>query len=221
MANMTQAQFVTELKVRGWDRFADAELQRYLDWALQDLHGKFGYDRSLMQTYSDPVFATVSLPLATMSPGEGVREVSEIWAAQTADDRPSPVAPADEMRWHNLIRPNSIDSSPALAALPALYYVDALTIYFYPKPQSPCRLTVQYLLRKDAFSPADTGVSGLPERFDKALLAQTEWHCYRRANDTDGMSIAGSEVDRFLSEEMGMAGQTMAERVRRVEPWSA
>lgn len=220
MANMTRAQFVTELQARGWSRFTAAELQKYLDWALQDLYGKAKYDRSVktVTTVNDTVLDVHAFSSLSGGSDEAIHDISSVYVQQTGVD-PVKLEPASDEDFEDWLWPNSLTANPDLG-VPTMYYVYDLKLYLYPKPNVALDVHVHHMLREDTFS-GDGDTTSLPERFDKAIIMLAEIHCNRRAHNVEELAVAQSTFETFLMEELGMAGRTMAERTDRVQPWRA
>lgn len=217
MAVMTRDELVAELKVRGWSRFTDAQLQKYLDWALQDIYGMAHYPRA---TTAVSVIANSVLdviPFATIAGGaELVHQIKTIQVKQGANVYR--VEPATEEQFQDFMYANTVQTNPVKTSVPQLYFISNLSIYLYAKPQAGVDYHVHHLKREDAYS-GGTDVSGLPERFDKAILAQAESICCRRAHDTEGYQFAALTVSEFLTNELGLEGEQMEEQYDRIVPW--
>jgi hypothetical protein len=218
MANMQRDEFVTELNARGWSRFTSTQLQKYLDWALQDIYGMARYNRSTLTVTTVSATVLDLIPFATVSAGaaELVHQIKAVFAKYGTDLYP--VEAASEDQFINTIYVNRLATNPVKAAYPVLYYVYQLGVHLYPKPQAAVDIIIHSLLREDTFT-GGTDVTGLPERFDKAVLAQTEAFCYRRAHDPEGFSFAQATVRDFILDELGLEGMEMEEKADRVTPW--
>lgn len=217
MANMTRDQLRDELKVRGWSRFTDAQLEKYLDWSLQDIYGMAKFPRSTLTTFTLVASVLDVIPFATISgaSAELVQEIRSVYVKQ--DGVVTRLRPVEEDYFLSVMRPNTMASSPT-TGLPAVYFVFDLAVVLYPKPSEAVDIVVDHLLREDNFTSA-SDTSGLPERFDKAIIAQTEVHCNRRAHDYEAMLVAENEARRFVFEELGQSGSDMREEQERVLPW--
>jgi len=218
MANLDRDGFVTELQVRGWSRFTSVQLQKYLDWALQDIYGMARFPRSTLgvSTISGTVLDII--PFATISGGGGelVHQVKGVQVKYSGEVMV--VDPASEVDYMEFMYPNTQATNPVLAAYPVVYFISGTNLYLYPKPQAAVDLFIHRLLREDVFT-GGTDVTGLPERFDKAVLAQTETICNRRAHDPEGYAIAQACVRDFMLDELGLQGEQMEEQYDRVVPW--
>jgi len=209
---------LTELQSRGWSRFVSTDLERYLDWALQDIYGMAMLPRSTLGIYNAAATVLDVIPFTTIS-GGGAELVQQVKRCHTKySGEVLTVDSASESEFMEFMYPNTLAANPVKAAYPIKYFVYDLGVYFYPKPQAAIDLYIHYLLREDVFSgPTDT--SGLPERFDKTIIAQAEVHCYRRAHEPEGYALAQATVRDFMLEELGMAGEEMEEKYDRVVPW--
>jgi hypothetical protein len=218
MPNMTRDELVSELQVRGWSRFTATQLQKYLDWALQDIYGMARYPRSStgVSVITNSVLDLV--PFATIS-GAGAELVHQIKSVQVKSGANLyTVEPATEPDFYAFMYPNIQQANPVKAAYPNQYFVYNLGIYFYPRPNAGVDYHIHRLMRGDVFS-GGTATSGLPERFDKVIVAQTEAICCRRAHDTEGFAFAQSVVRDFIMDELGLEGSQSEEQYDRVVPW--
>ncbi len=217
MANMDRDGLVAELQARGWGRFTASQLQKYLDWALQDLYAMARFPRSTLTiaTISGTVLDVI--PFSTVATAnELVQQVKKVFVKASTDI--FELAPASEEFFSETMWPNTQDPSPTKGAYPATYFVYDLNLFLYPKPNSAVDIFVHYLLREDGFT-SGTDTTGLPERFDKAVLYQAEVICSRRAHDVENMAIAQQALGDFLLSEVGQSGQEMEEKYDRVVPW--
>jgi len=218
MANMTRDQFVAELQARGWSRFLAAQLEKYLDWALQDIYGKARFDRSVLSMVVVAATELDVIPFSTIS-GAGNELVNEIKAVyiQQSGQEPQKIAPATEEDFLTVIWPNTESPAPDLG-VPDMYFVYDLNVYLYRKPYPAVDVHIHHMLREDTFS-GGSDTTSLPERFDKAILALAEVHCNRRSHNYEDMAAAQAVFDQFLLDELGREGMQMAERTDRVLPW--
>ena len=220
MANLTRDLMVAELQSRGWSRFVATDLERYLDWALQDIYGMAKFDRSTLNVYAPGVVpATSNVPFSTIS-GSSAELVHQIKAVFVGDGtHVFRLEPANEEFFLEVMWLNSqLGEQADLAPHPTHYYVFDRAVFLYPIAQASIPVWIHHLLREDVFSGA-SDTTALPERFDKAVIAQAEVHCNRRAHDYEGMGIALGEVSRFMMDELGMANTQMDEDYERVVPW--
>lgn len=219
MANMTRDNFRDELKKRGWSRFLDADLEKYCDWALQDLYAKSGYPRSV--TTVSEVAGVISDEVGFddfVAASELVRSVDRVFVEQGG--KMFQLEPANESMFFEVIWPNVKNTANPNLAVPSHYYAYDLSIFLYQRPQTAVDLHVHYQVRRDTFS-SGSDTSGLPERFDKGIVMLAEVHCYRRAHEQEGLAVAMASFQDFLMEELGMEGSTMKEEQERVMPWQA
>lgn len=218
MANMTRDEMVTELQARGWSRFTAAQVQRYLDWGLQDIYARSSYPRSVMGVTTVAGFTGQTTPFTTLS-GAGAELVHKVVRVLTLySTEIIELLAADEDYFWSVMWPNSQKSSPDKGAHPTHYYVHDLLVYTYPQPHAAVTLYIHHLLREDVFS-GGTDTTGLPERFDKAVIAAAEVHCARRARDVETMGLAQAMVDQFILDELGQSSMQMAELTERIDPW--
>jgi hypothetical protein len=217
MAAMTRDELVAELNVRGWSRFTPVQLQKYLDWALQDIYGMAKYPREAMAVSAIAGSVLDVIPFTTIAGGaELVHQIKTVQVKRgTTVYR---VDPGTEEQFQDFMYANTIQTNPVKSAVPQLYFISNLSIYLYPKPQAVVDYHVHHLKREDSYS-GGTDVSGLPERFDKAILAQAETICCRRAHDPENYALAAAAVSAFLLDELGLEGGQMEEQYDRVQPW--
>jgi hypothetical protein len=209
---------VAELQARGWSRFTATQLEKYLDWALQDVYGKAKFDRSTLSTAVVAGTVLDVIPFTTISGGgaELVNEVKAVYVKQTGRE-PQKLEPATEEVFLEIMWPNSQSPAPD-QGVPDMYFVYDLNVHLYRKPSPAVDVHVHHMLREDTFSNG-ADVTSLPERFDKAIIALAEVHCNRRSHNYEDMSAAMAVFDQFLLDELGIEGMQMAERTDRIEPW--
>lgn len=217
MANLTRDDMVAELQKRGWSRFTATDLQRYLDWALQDIYGKAKFNRSSLATYTQADTLLDKIPYASIAGAEElVNEVKTVYVQQQST-APQKVVAATEDVFIETIWPNTLDPAPD-RGVPSMYFVYDREVVLYPTPYPALDVIIHYAVREDVFtSGGDT--TNLPERFDKAIIALAEVHCNRRSHNYEDMSAAQAVFDEFLLNELGAAGGEMHERIDRVMPW--
>ena len=215
MANMTRAQMVTELTNRGWSRFASTDLERYLDWALQDLYNMAKLPRSTLSVFTSTALTDDEIPFTTITAAgaELVHQIKAVYVKYSGEV--IKLEAADPEYFMAAIWPNLQATNPIKAPYPTHYYIYDLTVILYPKMEAAVDVYVHHLLREDVFSGA-SDTTALPERFDKAEIAQAESYCYRRAHEPEGMAMAQGMVREFLLDELGMAGAEMDEKQDRV-----
>ena len=218
MANMTRDDMVAELQARGWSRFTPASLEKYLDWALQDIYGKAPFERSVLSTANVPSTELILIPFSTISGGadELVGEIKAVFIKQSGQE-PQKLIPATEREFLDMIWPNSQSPTPQ-SGVPSQYFVYDLNVYVYPKPSPAVDIIIHHMRREDTFSGSGD-ITSLPERFDKAIIALAEVHCNRRSHNYKEMGAAQVVFDKFLLDELGRSGMQMGERVDRVQPW--
>lgn len=218
MANLTRANLRDELKKRGWSRFLDTDLDRYLDWALQDMYGKAGFDRASKQIATVASISESFITFVDIAGSDGaIRSVDRLFVQYGNDT--FPVEAAESELFFGTMWPNAMASTPDTANYPSHYYVYDNQVWLWQKPSSSLTFFVHYELREDTFAN-DGDTSGLPERFDKAILMLAEIHCCRRAKEFEEMAVAMNAFQEFLNEELGMEGSQMTEEQERVMPWS-
>lgn len=220
MANMTRDQMREELKARGWSRFLDASLEKYLDWSLQDIYAKAGFDRAVLSIATIAATTDDVIPFATISGGsdDSINEIKSIYI-QLAGGGPRKIDPGDQEGFLALVWPNSQSPAPD-TGIPEIYFVFDKAVYLYPKPNPDMDIHIHHMLREDLFS-GGSDVTNLPERFDKAIIMLAEVHCNRRSHNYEDMIAAQSIFDQFLLDELGREGSEMTERVDRIMAWRA
>lgn len=218
MANLTRDNLRDELKKRGWSRFLDADLERYLDWSLQAIYRKGKFPRS--KTDIATIVGTIldRIPFASIAATtEAVRQIMAVYVRQDTA-QPQKVEPATDEEFSSGIWPNTVASSPNLAAIPSRYYVYDGELILYPKPQVAIDVIVHHITRGDTFANG-AATSGLPERFDKSIIDMAEGFCAERARDYERAAIAFGSAERALAEELHVEATQMAERQERVLPY--
>jgi hypothetical protein len=208
---------VAELQARGWSRFTQAQLEKYLDWALQDVYSKAPYDRSTISVFTAAGTELDNFTFTSIGgTAESINEVMAVYYRRTNTD-PVKVRAATDKEFMDVIWPNTQTANPHRGA-PVMYYVFDLAVLLYPKPQPAMDVYIHHMLREDIFT-SGSDVTSLPERFDKAIIALAEVHCNRRSHNYEDMSAAQLIFDEFLLAELGQSASTMGERVQRVQPW--
>lgn len=127
------------------------------------------------------------------------------------------LAYASREYFQEVIRPNTAATTP-LVGLPTYYYVYDSNIILYPKPQVAVDVTVDFLRRKDSFS-GDNDTTGLPERFDKIVIAWAEVFCHRRARELNEMINMERHARDMMLRELGQEESVAIESYERVTPW--
>ena len=216
MAALTRDQMVTELQSRGWSRFAAADLQRYLDWALRDLYvsGRFEHQTRASASVAATAMTTVTVAGVETAGSFKIGAIEAVSATRSSGDVVR-LSPATEQMFLDLILPASRESSPNTGD-PTHYYLWDETIYIYPKPSVSTTITVDVLTRETAFT-GGSDTTGLPEEFDKVVVALAEVHCYRRAHDYEGMAVAQNHARQMILDEMGATADRMREQYDRIE----
>jgi len=218
MAKLTQDGFIAELGARGHSRFLSTQLIVYLNWGLQDVYAMGRFDRTVKSVVEVLAGTDDTIAFALLNGGgdpEGVQQVSAVMVRYQGDV--TQLRAAEEDEFFQIMLPNTLKTNPD-KGLPSIYYIYDQIAYVYPKPANALDLYFHVLLREDTFlSGAD--VSNLPERFDKAILARTEVHCYRRAHNIDAMAVAANEAREFFLDELGMKAAESPAEFERVEPW--
>ena len=220
MANMSRDQMVAELQARGWSRFLPAQLEKYLDWALQDIYSKASFNRSVLSTATVVGTELDVIPFTTISGGsaEAVNEVKGVYFKFDGAE-PRKLEPATEEEFLNVMWPNSQSPAPDVGT-PEMYFVYDQALHLYPKPSPAVDVFIHHMLREDTFS-SGSDTTSLPERFDKGIIMLAEVHCNRRSHNYEDMGAAQVVFDQFLLDELGRAGSEMTERVDRIMPWRA
>lgn len=219
MAGMIRDEFVTELQARGWSRFAAVDLQKYLNWGLQDVYrlGKFPLtnDASATAAFAADDF---SIPYGVIESG-GTSLIHSIDAVYLKDagGNPYKLDSASNHEFLATIYPNTLRTAVGrIKNLPIEYYAQGETLYFYPAADQAYVWVVQYTKRADIFTAGGAN-SGLPERFDIGVLFATEVHCARRARDYDAMAVAANALDKFIADETATENKGFDEEYPRVE----
>ena len=211
MAAMTRDQIVTELKSRGWSRFADADLQRYCDWGLRDVMREAKW-ADTVEVSTETGVTAATIPFSDIDSGN-VRQIQRVYR-KTANEEAWLAPLGDDDFFHNWLYADMTDS--AQKGLPTRYYVYDNKIYLILAPNKAHDFDIHYVKRITAFN--GNSVSGLPERFDEAIVPAAEAYCFRRAHEWDAMAVAQSEVRRIVLHELVEDNQAWSERQRQVVP---
>lgn len=219
MANMTRDELVTELKARGWNRFTDAQLQKYLDWALQEVYrrGQFPSFQDDSATGSFNPASTTNLSFQTLG-GTADRIVSVQQVLFINDyGQAVPLTPATEEFWLEVMQGNNLTpvANGRVVGFPELYYVSDRFINFYPVPDKTYTYYVYSRERDNTFTTG-ASQSGLDETFDAVILAFAEMICNRRARDYDAMAIAESVAQSMLELEIANSNRVFEHEYPRV-----
>lgn len=218
MANMTRTQMRSELKSHGWSRFADADLDRYLDWALQTTYGEGAFNRSVRTETTVPNVTSDRITFAAITgdTAETLQRVEQVMVKEV-DGMARKLKYANDRYFNAIMRPN-LDTNTPLISSPSYYYVWDLNVVLYPKPNNAITVIVDFNKRKDAFE-SDSAVSGLPERFDKIVIAWAEVFCHRRARETQEMATMQASARDMMLRELGQEEMVAAEGTGRSIPW--
>lgn len=215
MANMTRDNMVTELQSRGWGRFLAADLQRYLDWALQDMYSKAGFRRDNVTPFTVAASTADVLTFATISAAaaDNIREVLSVYVKYNGVLYQ--VEAATPETFSSLVWPNTQGVTKDQASVPEYYYVYDEQVFLYPTPTQAVDYIIHCVVRDDVFT-SGTDVTDLPQRFDKGVLMLAESHCFRRARDYEGLGVCQAIFDKWLLDELAVQGQVMAQDSPRV-----
>jgi len=218
MAAMTRANIRTELQSKGWSRFLAADLDRYTDWALQTVYGEGSFDRSVRDTTTVGGTILDQVPFATVSAGaaELVQSIREVLVKDVSGNIHK-LTYASDSYFMSTLRPN-ISSTTPLTGVPHYYYIYDLVVVLYPKPNVAMDVIIDWMRRKDAFTN-DADTTGLPERFDKIVVAWAEVFCHRRAREMNEMMNMERTARDMMLRELGQEMSVAAEGSGRVTPW--
>jgi len=221
MAQLTRDQFVTELKVRGYRGFDDAEIQKYVDFALRDVVREFKID-DLADLYENaaPTAALDTVAFAVIEATDEIVEINQVWAERKSGEWYQ-VTSADKPTFDRQIYPNALrDVGTPLTGAPSFYYVEDDTLYLFPSIDTTKirAFRVRYFKKHQAFGSGASN-SDLPERYDEAILAFAEMHCARRARDWDAYGAAAGEARRLLDLELVNENREWGEEFPRVLPY--
>lgn len=216
MANMTRDELVTELQARGWNRYTAAQLQKYLDWALQEVYRR-GQFPSFQPDTSAGAFNPVggaTLGLLTLVGGSDGRfavSVDKVTFYNSAGAA-RPLMAADATFFEEVIHPNALTptASGRIIGFPEYYYLYDEFLYFYPVPDVTYNYSIVSKERTDSFGSGSATTAPLPERFDPAVLAFAEMICNRRARDYDAMAIAESIGQTIIDSEIAATSRVNA-----------
>lgn len=219
MAQMTRAQFELELQARGWNRYDEAFLDRYLDFALQDI-----YRECRFPTVQDQIFTGVlaanaqSVTMATIAGAAGTVGTIEGYWLERGNTQSFAVRAAKDWEWEQLIQPNIqlVGTSNEVKGSPRMYYPHGDTIWVYPTPDAAHDQRILWT-RDEVIFANDGDVSGLPERFDSLILLAAEVHCNRRARDYESMAICQQMLNDALLKELARQSQRFQQEPGRVE----
>lgn len=219
MAQLTRDAFVTELKSRGWSRFSDASLQRYLDWGLQDVYrlGKFEAIKDLSQNGNYNAGICI-IPFATIAGvAQNIHAINAIDYQESSFESPLVhLQVASKANFWETIYPNYIGpASQAATGSAELYYVYGESIYIWPIPVYTWYWYVHYTGRGDSFS-SGSSLSGLPERMDSAVLAAAEAQCCKRARDYEGYAVARASLGEMIDLEIANEKRQFVEEDTRI-----
>lgn len=218
MANLTRLEIVDELKTHGWSRYLDASLQRYVDWGLQRTYSEGSFDRSVRDETTVPATTLDQISFTAISIGsaELVQSIRQVMV-RLPNANARKLRYASDSYFERIIRPNMEATTP-LDGYPGYYYVWDLNVVLYPKPNPAIDVIVDWMRRKDVFT-SDADTTGLPERFDKIVLAWTESYCHRRAREfTEQLNLERSAREMMLV-ELGQEMSVAQEGSGRVRPW--
>lgn len=220
MANMTRLEFQAELKVRGWSRFLDAELNRYINWGRDAVARAFKWPDTVASTTISDWGAAVNehfILLSTIDP-DGIREVKHVYLAGPLEgDRVQLKMMTDE-EFHGDWVFKDFSVATNNSGQPTHYYVTRDRIFLAPRPNKDYNFLVEFIPRAFEMS-GDSSTSGLPEQLDQAVLLESEALCFQRAHEFERMAVAQAEARRIVVEEMGDAGGLAAENHPRVIPY--
>lgn len=217
MANLTRDQLVTELKVRGWSRFQDSELQAYLNWGLQEVYRRASWPAivSALVTVSSNTDGSIEFSSINAAP-DLIHVIDRVHVKTSADDVIELDALPEDAYW-SVVAPNFARTNPN-KGMPVGYAIERKTLWLHPIPISAVDVLVAHRLRTDTFS-SGSATTGMPERMDLLVLLATERLCYHRAKDFEGMIVTESLFSETLMKELGQQGMLDSEFPRRVIPY--
>lgn len=221
MASLTRDGFVTELKARGWDRYTDTQLQKYVDWALQEVYRRGQFPAFQADSYSGSIDPTVNsdITFGTIGSAQADRIVSvdRVLFKDTAG-KAFNLIPATERFYREVMLPNYATTTVAagrVVGFPEYYYVYDRAIKLYPIPDQTYNFFA-YSKERDTTFASGAATSGLDEPFDAAILAFAEMICNRRARDFEAMAVAESIGMDIIQLEMANSNLVYAEEYPRI-----
>jgi hypothetical protein len=210
---MTLLDFRTELKSRGFDGFADVDLNVLIN------RGYF-YVARKVPAYWDMADFTGATPsdgkLAVQDTGSlaGFKSVEAVyWRSGTTYIRLEPV-PEQDFRDSWLV-----DYQAGVKGNPQVYYIDGNTLWVLPKMTAVGSSTIElrYNKRPQAMT-ADTNVPITPIDMDEVILTASLVRCHKRANESSLAMVAQQELDEFLNDALDLESTRMQDQQERVSP---
>jgi len=217
MTQLTRDVFVAELQSRGHGRFTTASLNRYLDWALQDVY-RMGKFEAVKDTQANGVLvlgdATVSFTVIATA-AVNLHAINAVYI-KDASGNLSPLEPARREAFWGDIFPNFLaPDATRLKGQPTQYYVYGEDLYLWPICDGAYTWYVHYTGRADSFA-SGAATSGLPERMDSAVLAAAEIQCCRRARDLTALALAEATLNDLINHELANEHRQFNEEYARI-----
>lgn len=217
MTQLTRDNFVEELQLRGHGRFPTESLERYLDWALQDVYRQGKFDTVQDLESSDPLAAgTSAIPFTDIAASaSGIHSIDAVYIKNSTGTVFTLDEATRERFWGD-IYPNSMtDVSLQTRQQPSQYYVHGEAVFLFPTPDTAYTWHIHYTGRADSFA-SGSATSGLPERMDTAVLAAAEMQCCKRARDSEGFAIAQAALNALINLEVGNENRQFTEEAPRI-----
>ena len=213
MPHLTVDEFRSELKVRGFDGFSAAEIDRYLDWGYAHVSRlcRWSWEEATLNFSVDPGIAWMDL--LTDFP-----EFGSLRALLTTTPERYQLAPMADEEYFGTWGSRSEEDlqDPANRGASDQYYVVRNRIYFIPPPQMPMTFVAHYWRRVVDFV-ASGGIVA-PFDLDEAILAAAEMICHRRMREYEHMDRAEATLNDVLGDFISEDNLRVDEEEERVIP---
>lgn len=203
---MTRDEFLTELQARGWGRFDDPSLLRYLDWGLAYTMAHGGFGNISPSTVGGTI--TAGETVTTIAPSSSaigkVLSVSILAASLSVSSRIFPVD--DDYGYNNILPAAKIIAAGGVAVergQPSLYWYEGKDELLYLWPCADQDYSVDARVLSGGITFGGNIQNPLGEELDMAVLYATEAVCQKRAHNPEGAAISTSfareEIDSWAA----------------------
>lgn len=209
--------FRTELKNRGFDGFADSELNTLINRGYFYIARKFPwYWREENVTIAFPASSSLGVAdTGTTAPG-----LKNIRAVLTKDIPSTGVItrldPLDEDEFYSTWWS---EYEAGVVGIPQKYFIDKQVLWLLPKIQSTYSgsLEIHYHKRPQAMS-TDTSISIMPVDLDEAVLLAALVRCHKRSQEPGLAQVVQVDLEEIFDDLRDLEGSRYEDQQERVRP---
>jgi hypothetical protein len=215
MPHMTVDEFRTELKQRGFDGFAQGDLDRYIDWGYAHVSRLCRWNWE-----EDSVTLQVNPGVAHSDLLQDFPEFGSLRAlVSTTTGRQYQIkAMSDEEYYARWATRTELDlASASSRGATDKYYVVRNRIYYLPPPDQAMTFVAHYWRRVTGYIADGTPLLP-PFDIDEAILAAAEMICHRRMREYEHMNVADSTLQDILGDYISEDEMRVDEEDDRVVP---